>query len=306
MGAACHRVYAAPPADERLQKVIEMLNLQKEDVARLHTMFKQYDVDGSGTIDTKEFYELTHERESVFANSIFEIIETNKPQELDFSEFVQALCTYCMFGKEEVLKFCFYIFDKDKNGYIEEDEMLALVRILHENSMNHSLKMAIASLDEDGDGKINFGACRASQCARLWVCVGGCVGGWVVCVGVCVRVCSCVYVCMCVCVILFTRAWEAEGAANIHSPLLPLPAVEFKVMNERFPQVLFPAFRLQSSMMLHTMSTEWWLNKRDEIEKQRAAERNKVRGRARACLACINILLVCLCADLPCVIACVE
>jgi Ca2+-binding EF-hand superfamily protein len=215
MGAACHRVYAAPPADERLQKVIEMLNLQKEDVARLHTMFKQYDVDGSGTIDTKEFYELTHERESVFANSIFEIIETNKPQELDFSEFVQALCTYCMFGKEEVLKFCFYIFDKDKNGYIEEDEMLALVRILHENSMNHSLKMAIASLDEDGDGKINFGACRASQCARLWVCVGGCVGGWVVCVGVCVRVCSCVYVCMCVCD--FVHARLGGGRRREHS-----------------------------------------------------------------------------------------
>lgn len=164
MGAECARVYPTPPADERLQKVIELLSLQKRDIAKLHELFKRYDLDGSGTIDTTEFYELTHEKESVFANSIFEIIETNKPHELDFSEFVQALCTYCMFGKDEVLKFCFYIFDKDKNGYIEEDEMNALVKILHDNSVNHSLKMAIASLDEDGDGKINFGARHIRKC----------------------------------------------------------------------------------------------------------------------------------------------
>ena len=32
-----------------------------------------------------------------------------------------------MFGKMEILKFCFYIFDKDKSGEIEEDEMHSLV-----------------------------------------------------------------------------------------------------------------------------------------------------------------------------------
>ena len=32
-----------------------------------------------------------------------------------------------MFGKMEILKFCFFIFDKDKSGQIEEDEMHTLV-----------------------------------------------------------------------------------------------------------------------------------------------------------------------------------
>ena len=27
-----------------------------------------------------------------------------------------AVGTFCMFGKIDLLKFCFYIFDKDKNG----------------------------------------------------------------------------------------------------------------------------------------------------------------------------------------------
>ena len=48
------------------------------------------------------------------------------PGTLDFSEFVQATATYCMFGPEDVRKFCFYIFDKDKNGYDEEESLISL------------------------------------------------------------------------------------------------------------------------------------------------------------------------------------
>ena len=39
-----------------------------------------------------------------------------------------------MFGRDDVRKFCFYIFDKDKNGYIEQDELTALIDMLHEVS----------------------------------------------------------------------------------------------------------------------------------------------------------------------------
>lgn len=40
-----------------------------------------------------------------------------------------------MFGRDDVRKFCFYIFDKDKNGYIEQDELTALIDMLHEVSL---------------------------------------------------------------------------------------------------------------------------------------------------------------------------
>lgn len=79
----------------------------------------------SGTVDTREFYMLVHEKPSVFADSIFELIGTcgrllrrcarplNFPTprpdvenegQLDFSEFCKAISTYCMFGKEDILK----------------------------------------------------------------------------------------------------------------------------------------------------------------------------------------------------------
>jgi hypothetical protein len=33
----------------------------------------------------------------------------------------------------QILKFCFYVFDKDKNGFIEEDELKLLLALLHDN-----------------------------------------------------------------------------------------------------------------------------------------------------------------------------
>lgn len=121
--------------------------------------------------------------------------------ELDFSEFVQAVATYCMFGKEDVLKFCFYIFDRDKNGYIEEDELHALVQMLHQNSLSANLRLSLDKLDTNNDGKVDF--------------------------------------------------------------------KEFKVMNDIYPQVLFPAFRMQANMMMYTLGNDFWLGKRHQLETKR-------------------------------------
>lgn len=52
-------------------------------------------------------------------------------QELTFSEWLHAIATYCLFEEEDILKFCFFILDREKNGYIEKDEMRMLVNMLY-------------------------------------------------------------------------------------------------------------------------------------------------------------------------------
>ena len=106
-------------------------------------MFTKFDKDKSGTMDMKEFYQLIGEPQTIFGDSIFELIDVDNSGTLDFSEFVQALGTFCMFGKVEVMKFCFYIFDKDKNGYIEEDELAALVDVLQGGGAYSNTKQAL-------------------------------------------------------------------------------------------------------------------------------------------------------------------
>ena len=38
-------------------------------------------------------------------------------------------------------------------------------------------------------------------------------------------------------------------------------------MNRMYPQVLFPAFRMQSNMMMYTLGTNFWMNRRNQLEK---------------------------------------
>jgi len=65
-----------PPApDQRMQETMDLFGLTEKHIAKLWKIFRSYDKDKSGTMDTKEFYELVHERPSVFADSIFEIID---------------------------------------------------------------------------------------------------------------------------------------------------------------------------------------------------------------------------------------
>ena len=82
----------------------------------------------------------------------FELIDLDDT--LDFGEFVQTR-TFCMFGRPDIRKFCFYIFDK-KDRYIEQDELTALIDLLHENDLSVNNKEAPRKFDTNGDGKIDF------------------------------------------------------------------------------------------------------------------------------------------------------
>ena len=147
-----------PVPDEKMQIMIDRLRLTKKDQGKFFAKFRKYDKDKSGTMDVSEFYKLIGEKQSIFGDSIFELIDIDNSGTLDFSEFVTAVGTFCMFGKIDVLKFCFYIFDKDKNGYIEEDELHCLIDVLQGDGGGYSnTKQAIlGAFDGDGDGKMSF------------------------------------------------------------------------------------------------------------------------------------------------------
>ena len=80
---------------------------------------------------------------------MFELVNTEDNEKIEFGEFVQATCTYCMFEPPEVLKFVFYIFDKDKNGYIGQDELGNFIEQLHQEKIQGNLEKALEELDSD-------------------------------------------------------------------------------------------------------------------------------------------------------------
>lgn len=81
-------------------------------------------------------------------------------QELTFSEWLDAITTFCLFEEEDVLRFCFFILDREKNGYIEKDEMRMLVNMLYNidpvKGPTGNTKVAFEKLSVQQDGKIEF------------------------------------------------------------------------------------------------------------------------------------------------------
>ena len=102
-------------------------------------------------------HSVSHATKNLFP---FDLIDTDDPERVEFGEFVQAICTYCLFETREVLqcecgstlyysaaesngalpltcvadspmKVCFFIYDRDKNGYVAQDELQFFISALH-------------------------------------------------------------------------------------------------------------------------------------------------------------------------------
>ena len=58
-------------------------------------------------------------------------------------------------------------------------------------------------------------------------------------------------------------------------------------MNAMYPQVIFPAFRMQSNMMMYTLGTNFWLGKRNKLESVRPPWHMLALGN-HACLTCLH------------------
>ena len=100
------------------------------------------------------------------------MVEVDNSGFLSFYEFLKVTSTFCLFGQEEVLKFCFFIFDKDKNGYIEEDEMNALIDLLQTGMAQTEIGKqeggglnvldALKKFDMNDDGRVDFDGRRVN------------------------------------------------------------------------------------------------------------------------------------------------
>jgi Ca2+-binding EF-hand superfamily protein len=100
--------------------------------------------------------DLCQEERTLFGDAIFDLIDTEDTNVIEFGEFVQAVCTFVMFQPVDILRFSFFIFDKDKNGYIDKDELELFVNTLHNGGVAGNVMNALHTIDFNGDGKFDF------------------------------------------------------------------------------------------------------------------------------------------------------
>lgn len=114
--------------DPRAIEAADGLRLNQSHLKTLKNSFDTIDVDGSGSIDIDEFLESIGEQRSPFTDKVFKAIDIDASGSIEFDEFVRILATYCMYTKDDILRFCFECFDKDGSNAIDENEFMQLCK----------------------------------------------------------------------------------------------------------------------------------------------------------------------------------
>lgn len=137
----------------------QALDLQGYHLRRLKARFDLVDIDGSGAIDANEFFESVGEERSPFTDKLFALIDLDGSGTIEFDEYVRVLATYCMFSKDEILRFCFECFDVDGSGTIDEKEFMELCRTVNNANPTFpaNFRRALEEFDVNEDGLIDYG-----------------------------------------------------------------------------------------------------------------------------------------------------
>jgi Ca2+-binding EF-hand superfamily protein len=114
--------------DPRAIEAADALRLTQKHLRRLREKFDSIDVDGSGNIDVDEFFEACNENKSPITDRLFAAIDLDGSGTIEFDEYVRIMATYCMYTKDEILRFCFETFDKDGSNGIDEKEFMELCK----------------------------------------------------------------------------------------------------------------------------------------------------------------------------------
>ena len=275
--------------------IARALMLTGDDIQRIKASYDAVDVDGAGEMDFDEFFEMLGEPRTPFTDAVFTLIDNventgiepipareRKEMELEdgpgtalhvrgfltFNDFFQVVCTFAMYGEDDILLFGFNAFDQENTGVINETEL--------------RVPVAPAAVAAARRARARVRA-RTSACARALTDARR-------------RplappslalplpppaLCS-----MALCLIvnndfprypdnfklaLATFDKNTDGMMDFN---------QFKTCHQRFPLTLFPAFRFQDRIRAKVLGTATWIDvsRRIEVEKKRETYRRAHDG----------------------------
>jgi len=138
----------AAPAEPQSDEVVQEMKMA----------FAAFDVDGSGVIDTKELGEAMRRLglSKDDARAAMLRVDADSDGSISFSEFCTAMAP--MYSQNtQMLRRAFHFFDADNSGFIDREELRAMLSKLRMAPPNEAaLEAAFQAADTNGDNRISF------------------------------------------------------------------------------------------------------------------------------------------------------
>ena len=151
-------------ATQKLQQATMSMMVQnmvtKEETARLQQVFQQLDTNKDGKLQYNELlagYEEHYGKDMAKdeVDRIFELVDVDHSNEIDFSEFVTATANRGNLLQEDKLKQAFAYYDKDNSGSISCDEIRGVLGV-GQHISDEVWKQVVLEVDANGDGEVSF------------------------------------------------------------------------------------------------------------------------------------------------------
>mmetsp|Transcript_38214 Transcript_38214/g.61883 ORF Transcript_38214/g.61883 Transcript_38214/m.61883 type:complete len:179 (+) Transcript_38214:270-806(+) len=145
-----------------LEEMEKATNFTPKEIKRLYKRFKMLDTDKSGSISEQEFLSVPELAQNPLVLRVINIIDADKNKSVDFMEFISALSIFSSKGdKEAKLQFAFKVYDVNEDGYISNEELFTVLKImvgsnLTDIQLQQIVDKTIIEADEDKDGRLSF------------------------------------------------------------------------------------------------------------------------------------------------------
>jgi len=156
------------PTEDDIQKLSSITHFTPQEINMLWQKF--YDLAMSqtadGLIDINEFQAALGLASQGFAKRLFSAFDLNCDQHIEFQEFCKGLSSLSPKASiHEKCEFCFSVYDIDKDGFIDRDELKEVLKYsLVENTgvhldpvqLNKIIAATFRAMDKNGDNKISL------------------------------------------------------------------------------------------------------------------------------------------------------
>lgn len=135
--------------------------MDEDQINECKKAFILHDVNGDGTINTKELAAVIHTLGRYTNDADLQLmIKDADPEDngtIDLKSFLKMMKSqFRAFESDDELRALFRVFDKDGNGFISAAELRHVMASLGEKLTDLEIDEMIVEGDVDGDGQVNF------------------------------------------------------------------------------------------------------------------------------------------------------